>query len=190
VDLNEHVLLAVIPPGSIEREVSALQNALFSARGCLSAAALPPLVPVAFLKDGASLRLADFSGAAADGGMRHGLPLRTTGWARKDGWLFLSLEPNGAWEARVRAIEEALAPAILHDAPAGEQAAGPFPLHQGFFMGCSPAEGGGGAESVLQAPLLSFSSCSLALIRLRVSAGEGGWWREVYTEIVEKKPLR
>jgi hypothetical protein len=166
-----HTLLAVIPPGSIEREVSALQNAMFADRGCISAVALSPLIPVAFVADGRMLSAARL-GTRAD----RGVTFRTVGWTREKGWLYLDVESGGAWET-------------LRDSVSGEsRQAALFPVRQGFFMGCGE-EGGGGVEAGLKIPALSFSSCSLVLLKLH-AASDGGWWREVSTEVLEKVPLR
>ncbi len=172
---EERLLLAVLPPGSSEREVSILQSALFSTRGCLSAAAIPPLIPVAFLPSGVRVSTAQMARGAA--GRFH-----AAGWSRVGGWLYLSVESGGAWE-RLSAAAGETGGAASPDGPCTPL----FPAHPGFFMGCGEA-GGRGAEEGLTAPTLSFSSSTLALIRLRTASGE--WWREVSTEIVEKTRLR
>lgn len=167
--MAEELLLAIRPPGSIVREVSILQNTLFSARGCLSAVALPPLIPVRFLSGGARVSAARLAGGASG-------CFRAAGWVRGGAWLFLSVDSGGAWDVLSAAASGT-----------GRPGNGPFPVFPGFFMGCGEA-GGEGAEEGLAVPALSFSSSTLALIKLRTAPGE--WWREVYTEIVEEAPLR
>src|SRR5690349_9304533 len=42
-------LVAIIAPGSVEADIGRVQEAILEVHGFLSAAALPPMVPVAFL---------------------------------------------------------------------------------------------------------------------------------------------
>jgi hypothetical protein len=168
--LVERLLVALLSPGSIEAEVGKLQAALFSAHGYVSAAALPPLIPVAFLPPG------DRSMPLESLGKRIPSPyiIEGSGLEWGDGSLFLSLDTGGIWEGIRAEIAEAGAL---------------FVPHEGFCLGCWEAGAADRAAVKPEVPPLRFSSCTLALISLKVAAG-AEWWREVHTEILKKRPLR
>jgi hypothetical protein len=189
--LSAHSLLAVIPPGSVEAEVAGLQNAIFSTHGCLSSIALPPLIPVAFISEDSPPGIVTSICRAACEARRAARPafrFRSAGLAWVDGWLFLRLDSGGAWDALHGEAEAPSRLAAAHE-PA-VPARGLFPVREGFLLGCGELDEERRAGLALDAPPLSFSSCFLARVSLRVSADDGRWWREVYLEIQEKKPLR
>jgi len=176
-----HRLLALFAPGSIEAEINALQQAVFAASGCVSAIALPPLVPVRFLPADAPLRLPPMPGRNVPAGFT----VRVTGPARRDGHLCLGLDTGGAWSG-LRADDR------WSDGPAL------FPCCEGFYLGCAEA-GSGSAEPAADlgdVPLLAalrarrFTSVDLALVAITVPDEGPDWWREVRWQVDERRPLR
>jgi hypothetical protein len=139
-------LIVLFAPGSVEAEISKTQNALFDAHGLASAVALPPMIPVGFVREG-------------DAEER-----------------FLALESEGLWES-LRGV-------------VGESDGDPFPVAEGFILGCWDAAEKARDVMRSEAPSLKFSSCSAALLILHAAWGGGQWWRELYVEIAGKKPLR
>jgi len=175
-------LLALFAPGSVEAEVGRLQQSIFRAHGLVSAVALPPLVPVAFLPPPAP--------AAHDAGKerRALLPrlnaavqapyrISLAGAAWVDGWLYLGVESGGLWQA-------------LKAAAGTGESPGLFPVHPGFFLGCAEAKAKQREAIQPSLPAGAFSSSRLAVVELEVDAREGAWWRKVSLEILDEVPLR
>jgi hypothetical protein len=202
-NLRDDLLLAILAPGSIEAEVGRIQEEVFRARGFVSAIALEPLVPVAFL--------AADPGEALPRGFLDGLdravqaPLRIAAfpaasvrWGR--GALFLGLDTGGAWTALRRACTGSRAAAAQVRTAAGRP--GLFPVAEGFFLGCLEAAGtqrrsvarevrqiARGQASRAAVPI-AFSSATLAVVRITTPARGSRWWREVSCEVVAERPLR
>jgi hypothetical protein len=182
MDSESFMLLALVAPGSVEAEVGRIQAGIFQAHGFLSAMALPPLVPIAFIapREPADARprpralLGDLERSA---GAPWRIQARGPCWV--DGWLYLGLDTGGMW-AGLRA--GALARC------GGEQHA-LFPVAEGFFLGCGEAPARRREEISPAAPEMSFSSCDIALLRVQ-AAGGGGWWKDVDWETVDERPLR
>ncbi len=210
--LAANFLLALLPPGSIEAAVGRIQNAIFRAYGLLSAVSLPPLVPISFASESEAPRLFESLGGSIPSPYR----FKARGYCREGAGLFLGLESGGVWETLRREAEgagtasrEGARSAVRPDAgqtdavppDAGQtDAARPgnspdeprplFPTAEGFSLGCWEATGEKAIGDLPELPPLSFSSCSLALIEISVRSGAGQWWREVYTEVLSKRPLR
>jgi len=171
---GEWRLVALIVPGSAEAEIAAVQARLFGEHGLASAVAVPPLVPVAFVGEVPRGLLGDLD-AAVSAPWR----MRTDGWAWVDGALYARIDAEGAWEAvRARALERC-----------GHETDTLFPVGEGFFLGCSDASADVRAAIRPVVPVLSFSSCSVAVVRLE-APDRGAWWRELYWEVLEERPLR
>jgi hypothetical protein len=172
---GRHLLVALVAPGSVQTVVGRVQQALFATHGLLSAVALPPIVPVAFIEPPAKPR------AFLEGLERSAAApwrARTAGAGWLDGWLFLRVETGGLW-AGLRA--EALA--------RGGELAGPFPAAEGFFLGCAEARADQRDAIAAPDPAQAFSSADLALLRLETAEGTA-WWRAVSWETIEERPLR
>jgi hypothetical protein len=167
-------LVALIPPGSVEAEMGKVQAALFAEHGLASAQALPPLIPVAFIPEvPARGFLADLERS-----VHAGWRARVAGHAWVEGWLFILADTGGLWAGlRARAL-----------AAAGGAPRGPFPAAEGFCLGCADAEPERRPRITPTPPELSFSSCALAIMRFESPRDE--WWRELYWETLEEKPLR
>jgi hypothetical protein len=170
------LLVAVVAPGSIEACIGRVQEGIFAGHGLASAAALPPLIPVAFLAAPAPRGLL----AAAARSVSAPWRVRTTHASWEQDWLFLGVSSGGMWRA-LRDFVRAAAPA----APAS-----PFPAAEGFFAGCGEATPAQRALLAPSLPQLSFSSASLALIAVSCLAGRDDWWRSVRWEFLETRPLR
>ncbi len=185
---RESLLLAVLAPGSIEAAVGRAQEAIFREHGLVSAIALPPLVPVAFLGGGGEI------GGGGGEGSGHALPrgflgrveravhapylFTVTGITWKDGALFLALDSGGVWDALRAACS----------AEAG--GTGLFPGFAGFFLGCLEADPGQRESIRVQMPDARFSSASLAVARISTSSSGESWWRDLCCTIEEERPLR
>ncbi len=167
-------LVALVPPGSVEAEMGKVQAAIFAETGLASAIALPPLMPVAFASAAPGRDFLD----DLDRSVRAGWSARTAGIVWVGAWLFLAVDTGGLWNGlRERAR-----------AGAGAEPSCPFPAAEGFCLGCVDAAPDQRSRIAPAIPQLSFSSCSLAVMRLESPREE--WWRELYWEILEEKPLR
>ena len=175
-------LVALIPPGSVQAEIGRLQAGILNRFGLASSQVLPPLVPVLFLGAGGSeSALLE----QLDGAIRAPWRMATQGLSWVEGHLFLRVESAGAWsmlQARARASCAAESDAL-------------FPVVEGFFLGCGEAtreqREAVQAEAVsVEAPAVAFSSCAVAVMKIEAPGERAGWWREVYWEVLEQKPLR
>jgi hypothetical protein len=182
MELDSFRLVALIPPGSVQAEVGKLQAAIFSRFGAASSQALPPLIPIQFIGDAGSPRaLLD----QLDGSV--GAPWRVT--TRRFSWmqghLFLEVDSGGTWSTLAAGTRSwcAAEPDVL------------FPQAEGFYLGCgeaTPAQRDAmqGDTIIAEAPSASFSSCVVAVLGIRTPRGREQWWREVYWEMLEQRPLR
>jgi hypothetical protein len=167
------LLVALIPPGSVEAEMGKVQAGIFAEHGLASAQALPPLIPVAFIAAPPRGFLAQLERS-----VRAGWVARAAGSAWVEGCLFACVQTGGLWPAlRTRAR-----------AAAGEGILRPFPEAEGFCLGCMDAAPGIRGRIAPAVPELSFSSCSIAL--LRFTSPRAAWWQEVYWDTLEERPLR
>jgi len=168
-----HRLLALLVPGSIEAEVGALQQAVFSELGYVSAIALPPLVPVRFLQLDAPARLPQVPGRDVTAGF----VVRVTGKAWSSGHLFLGLDTGGAWSALRGDDRWSDGPPI-------------FPCFEGFYLGCSEAEPAERPAVRVPAMDRQFTSMDIALMSITASDDGPRWWREVRWQVDDRRPLR
>ena len=175
---RESLLLAVLAPGSVEAAVGRAQEAIFREHGLVSAIALPPLVPVAFLGGGEGDQLPRGFLGRVERAVRAPYRFTVTGTAWEAGALFLALDSGGVW----RALRAACA----------VESGGPdlFPAFEGFFLGCVEATRAQKQSIRVEAPQARFSSASLAVARISTPASGQHWWREISCTIEEEKPLR
>jgi hypothetical protein len=177
MDTEGHLLVALVAPGSVEAEVGRLQASLFAAHGLVSAQALPPLIPVSFLVPDAPTR-----GLLSELDHCISAPwrIRVTGAQWVEGSLYLGVDSAGAWAAlRTRARELC-----------GAEPLSLFPAAEGFFLGCGETSPEERDRIRPAAPAATFTSCVVALVRIETAHAGEEWWREVYWEIAEQKPLR
>jgi len=171
------VLCALVPPGSIEAEVGRVQAALFSDHGLVSAQAVPPLVPIAFLDPKRRCKgvLSRLNGSVAAGWRAR---LGDAEWV--DGHLFARMQSSGAWTVlRAAAISEC-----------GPEASLLFPVAEGFYLGCADAPPEARAGILPRIEPRSFSSSTLVLMELQTGQPGPTWWNELHWEIADERPLR
>jgi hypothetical protein len=177
LDIEGFRIVALAAPGSVEAALGKLQAELFSRYGLASAQAMPPLIPVAFLPLEAPTR--GLLGSLNDS-VRAPWSIRTTGCEWAGEYLYVDVESGGAWAAlRARTLERC-----------GAEPDGLFPVREGFFMGCgdaAPAQRDTIRPAIAPA---AFSSSDLVLVSIERLLGQVAWWRELYWEIVEQRPLR
>jgi hypothetical protein len=171
-----HDLAVLLPPGSADAEIGAVQAAVFRERGLASAQCLPPLVPLAFLPGEPPRGLLDSLNRAIPAGWR----ATVTGVRWVEGFLYLGVESGGAWEALRRRTLELC----------GAEGPRLFPAAEGFFMGCGDAPEAVRPLIRPAVPALAFTSCQAALMRVSSPYADGPWWRELSWEILEERPLR
>jgi len=177
VDIEDFRIVALAAPGSVEAAIGKLQAEIFSRWGLASAQAVPPLIPVAFLPLNAPTR--GLLGSLNDS-VRAPWNIRTTGCQWAEGYLYVGIASGGAWSAlRARTLERC-----------GAEPSGLFPIREGFFMGCGDATPAQRDAIRPAAPPVSFSSSDIVLLRIEMPPGQGAWWRELYWEIIEQRPLR
>jgi len=165
-------LIALLAPGSAEAEVSNTQATLFAGLGLASAVAFPPMIPVGFVREEEAA--ARFSALEAGGAAPYVFCSAGLRW--EGGGLFLALESGGVWDSLRRL--------------AGDCEDGPFPVAEGFILGCWEAAAETRIADLGRAPCIRFSSCSAALVTIHGAWDRKNWWRELYFETTLKKPLR
>lgn len=170
------LLLALIAPGSVEAEIGRLQAGIFAEHGLVSAQAVPPLVPIAFLPGTFPQDLL----FKLDKAVRAGWRMSVTGPVWVEGFLYLCVASAGTW-AGLR--ESALALCGAEHQPL-------FPPAEGFFMGCGDASPEQRSLIHPPAPAISFTSGAIAIASISSPRGSDEWWRELYWEIVDERPLR
>ncbi len=203
MSVRDSLLLAIRAPGSIEAEVGRIQEGIFRAHGFVSAIALEPLVPVAFLAADPDRALPrgflESLDRAVQAPCRFAVcPAASVRW--RGGALFLDMDTGGAWQSLRRACTGSRAAAVGGRSAA--RRAGLFPVAEGFFLGCLEAAGterrsvarevrqlAAGRASRAAAPI-TFSSSTLAVVRITTPARGSRWWREVSCEIEAERPLR
>jgi len=166
-------LLVLLAPGSVEADVGRVQQRIFADHGLVSAVALPPLVPVAFLP---AEELMHGLLAKLNASVAAPYRIRLAGLAWRDGFLYLGIDSGGVWGSL--------------RAEASGEASGLFPPFEGFFLGCAEAGAAQRGSILPPLPALGFTSSTLAVMRICAPAEGGAWWREVSTEILEEIPLR
>jgi hypothetical protein len=173
---EEYLLAALVAPGSAEAEIGRVQAGIFREHGLLSAQALPPLIPVAFLPDPPPRGLL----SELNGAVRAGWRMSVTGPNWVGGFLFIGIRSGQAWAGlRERALSLC-----------GTEPRRLFPPAEGFFLGCGDASEEQRRLIRPVLPVLSFTSCQVALMSVSSPRGDGEWWRELYWETVEELPLR
>lgn len=170
-----HLLLAFLAPGSAEAEIGRVQQRIFADHGLVSAIALPPLAPVAFLPaEPPAARPGLLSRLNASVVAPYRVTLREACW--QEGWLYLAFESGGLWESlRTAALPEAR---------------GLFPAFEGFFLGCGESDPALRRSIRPSLPSGGFTSSSIALVRITTGDKGDAWWREVSMETLEEIPLR
>jgi hypothetical protein len=177
MEAHDFRLVALVPPGSAQAEIGRIQAEVFESTGLASSQALPPLIPVQFIAAGGSERalLEDLDRAT-----RAPWRMSTGELAWVEGHLFLRVDSMGTWST-LRARDR------LQDAA---DPAGLFPVSEGIFLGCGEATTAQRDALRAHPQSTTFSSCAIAVLRIRAPRGHQEWWREVYWDMLEQKPLR
>jgi len=177
VDIEGFRVVALAAPGSVEAGFGKLQAEIFSRYGLASAQAMPPMIPVAFLPAEASTRgLLE----SLNESVRAPWSIRTTECEWAEDYLYVGIVSGGAWAAlRARTLQEC-----------GAGAKQLFPIREGFFMGCGEATPAQRDTIRPAVPPVAFSSSDLVLVSIESALGRGAWWRELYWETIEQRPLR
>jgi len=203
-------LLCLLVPGSVEKEVAALQQRLYARLGLVSGLCLPPLIPLRFLPPGAGIspnrELKELLSA--------GLRLRTRSYGEAEGCLFWDLDAPRAFTAWRHTLLRCLFPPGIRPVSGGPAL---FPSHAGFFLarrneqseqsgaggnnaGSERSERGGnnGAAARPQErpelpqppPELVFPAAALGLIEIHLLAESRRWWEGLVWEEKNRLPLK
>ncbi len=216
---RKHLLAAIIPPSNISRQIDLIRERLFSDYCLVSAAALPPLIPLLFLPPGRytlqGVQLKEKIGKA--------FPITAGLYREYQGNLFLAVDSDGGYDSlkmelktyllagaqertgtgeRVGAQERADA---VEKATTGEKAGTrqstgteevPFPCTEGFFLAAPErlADFSKVIKNLRTPGPLNFSSYSLALLKLESYSNPGEWWQnsrwEETTKLSCRKPAK
>jgi len=177
VDFEVFRIVALAAPGSVEAALGKVQEELFSRHGLASAQALPPLITVAFLSAEAPTR--GLLGSLNDA-VRAPWSIRTAGCEWAEEYLYVRVESGGVWAAlRAQTLEIC-----------GPETGRLFPVREGFFMGCGDAAPAQRDAIHPVVPAAAFSSGDLMLVSIEGPSDRRAWWRELYWEILEQRPLR
>ena len=173
-------ILILTPPGSMRRVVAELRHELYRRTGCVSALALPPVVPLLAWR--LELPVAEAAGLLAS--CARPLRFRLDSYARVAGCLYLGLAsdaPDGI-EGLTRDLDRAsaaAAQAALSGPSSAKQPPRLIPLSPGFFM-AGPDLAATPRELALDLPIPSeraFSSYCLSVLRVCSHAPASSWWR-------------
>ncbi len=167
---REHLLAAIIPPSNISRQIDLIRERLFSGYCLVSAAALPPFIPLLFLPPGRyTLQEAQLKEKISKA-----FPITTGHYRECQGNLFLAVDSNGGYDCLKQELNNYLL------AGAEERAEEvPFPCTEGFFL-AAPERLAGFSKVIknLRTPgPLHFSSYSLALLKIESYSNPGEWWQ-------------
>jgi hypothetical protein len=188
-------LLCLRAPGSVEKEVAALQDRLYTRLGRVAGLCLPPQIPLLWLPAGEALSNPP-AGEALSELLAAGLRLSTRGYQEAGGCLFWGLAAPRPFSAWRRALLDRLSPGGRAKAAAGRDL---FPRHAGFFLARREEEQGlpawpAGPEalSALLGPprAISFPVAALSLLKIRLLAAPGRWWQGLVWEEAARLPFK
>ena len=179
-------IVAVTPPGSMRRVIADLRKELYVRWGCVSALALPPIVPLCAWP----LRLGPAEAAGLLASCARALRFELASFEKVSGYLYLTLRCAGL-DLLVRDLDAA----ILDAEPAGDRGRpvnAIFPFHQGFLLaGPDLAENLPEPGSVLTIPAeRSFGAYDLTVICVRSHAPPDRWWDLVSWEEESCVPVK
>ncbi len=188
---REHLLAAIIPPSNISRQIDLIRERLFSDYCLVSAAALPPLIPLLFLPPGRytlqEVQLKEKIGRAFS---------ITTGHYREyQGNLFLTVDSNGGYDSLKQELKNYFLPLPGSVKKAGSPGL-PFPCTEGFFLTAPErlADFGKVIKKVIKNLRIPgpvhFSSYSLAILKLESFSHPGEWWQNSRWEEITRLNCR
>ncbi len=181
------LLLALTPPGHVERMLNGLREELFRRHSLVSALALPALMPLGFLEPEGVAEV-----RSALRGLRSAFPAEADGYREEAGALFLGVDTGRRW-ARLREAVGRVRPLLP----------GFLPACEGFFLACREpgrADAAGILAGLPPAAIGRFTPQALCILEVGAgaegpappAAGEAGapWWRQVEWEEVLRLRLR
>ncbi|MBA7483335.1 MAG: hypothetical protein GH155_02785 [Spirochaeta sp.] len=200
---GEHLLAAIIPPSNISRQIDLIRERLFSDYCLVSAAALPPVIPLLFLPPGRyTLQEVQLKEK-----IRKAFPITTGHYREYQGNLFLAVESSGGYDYLKQELNNYLLAGAEESAGAEEKAAtgeianaqgsagaGQVPFHctEGFFL-AAPERFSDFSKVIKKLGTpgpLHFSSYSLALLKLVSFSHPGEWWQNSHWEETAKLNCR
>jgi hypothetical protein len=181
---REHLLAVIIPPSNISRQIDLIRERLFSDYCLVSAAALPPLIPLLFLPPGRyTLREVQLKEKIS-----RAFPITAGNYRECQGNLFLAVDSNGGYDFLKQELKNYLLTGAEEKADTGEKAGTqerakadgvPFPCTEGFFLAASErlADFSKVIKELGTPGPLHFSSYSLAVLKLESFSHPGKWWQ-------------
>jgi len=187
---REHLLAAIIPPSNISRQIDLIRERLFSDYCLVSAAALPPFIPLLFLPPGRytlqGVQLKEKIGKA--------FPISTGHYREYRGNLFLAVDSNGGYdclkqelknyllsatEVRIGAVQMAAAGETIGTQESTGAELRPFPCTEGFYLAATErlADFSKVIKELATPGPLHFSSYYLAVLKLKSYSNPGEWWQ-------------
>lgn len=198
---REHLLAAIIPPSNISRQIDLIRERLFSGYCLVSAAALPPFIPLLFLPPGRYT----LHGVQLKEKISTAYPITAGHYRECQGNLFLAVDSNGGYDCLKQELKNYLLAGAAGKAGAVERAGAvgkagaeemagaqespgaeevPFPCTEGFFL-AAPEKLASFSKIIknLRTPEpLHFSSYSLALLKLESYSNPAEWWQNIRWE--------
>jgi hypothetical protein len=208
-EVMPYSLLCLRPPGSVEKEVAALQQKLYTRLGLVSGLCLPALIPLLFVPAPADLPASE----ALKSVLAAGLRLHTRGYGEAGNSLFWDLASPRRFAAWRRSLLDCLPFSAAAKTPSRQTL---FTPRAGFFLACREEERlmgkrlihqraslpenppgrdrlSGQAElpAVLGPPReISFPVASLALLEIRLLDDPRRWWQGLIWEEKILMPLK
>lgn len=176
-------IAALLPPSNIERIITGLQEAIYSASGAVSAVALPVMIPLRLLSD--AVTPDSFQKSLGD--TRAGFPICSHTYRKVEASMFLGLKAESPHEPAHRRIIQNLASFEPYESRT------PFPPFFGFYLcdfsGIQAIKPD--LSDISQAPSFRFSSFHFALIDLFLASDQDNPWHHVeWKVLVSWKSLR
>lgn len=183
--VEEARILAITPPGSMERVVSDFRGELYRIWGAVSALALPPLLPLSRWP----LSLSIPESAAVLGEAAGPLSFSLERYELVGGYLYLVVGCPGLEDLR-RRMDGALTSAAC--GPDAVPTRALFPFHPGFLLAgpdlCRSAEEVSGCLAMPEER--RFGSYGLSVYRIRTHAPPARWWDQVSWEEEVHVPVK
>lgn len=174
---REYFLIAIIPPSNISRQIDLIRERLFSDYCLVSAAALPPFIPLLFLPSGRyTLQEAQLKEKISKA-----FSITTGHYRECQGNLFLAVDSNGGYDCLKQELKNYLLAGTVEKAGSPKV---PFPCFEGFFL--AAPEGLSHFSRVIEElgtpDTLHFSSFSLVLLKIESYSEPDEWWQNIRWE--------
>jgi len=204
---REHLLAAIIPPSNISRQIDLIRERLFSDYCLVSAAALPPVIPLLFLPPGRY----SLQGGQLKEKIGKAFPITTGHYREYKGNLFLAVDSNGGYDCLKMELKNYLSAGAQERAGTGKMSATremigtqestgaelrPFSCTEGFYLAAPEklADFSKVLKKLATPDPLHFSSYYLAVLKLKSYSNPGEWWQnsrwEETARLDCRKPLK